>query len=98
MTAPFPERPPAPAANIVLALFMGVIAVVSCGVPFVPPLAVIAVPLAGVSVVLLARMVFRGMRWTLWRAVSALIALAIDGFALYLALGRHHLIDWLEGH
>jgi Na+-driven multidrug efflux pump len=59
---------------------------------------VLAVPLAAISLLVLARTIFRGVRWSKWSFISALVVLALDGFALYLALGHHHLIDWLEGH
>ena len=77
---------------------LGVAAVLSCGVPFIPPLVFVAVPLAGVALVLVARGVRRATQWSKWRACNTLVALALNSFALYLALGRHHLIDWLEGH
>jgi hypothetical protein len=76
MNHPDPPADQSPAAVFALAIFMGAIAVLACGVPFVPPLAIVAVPLAGVPLVLMAR----------------------DGFAFFLALGHHHLIDFLEGH
>ena len=96
---PSPDAPeePIPAAAVVLAAVLGVIAVLACGVPFVRPLVFVAVPLASGSFLLLVGVFFRGVRWTTGRAISALIALALDGFALFLALGHHHLIDWLEG-
>ena len=89
---------PLPMPVIALAIFMGAIAVLACGVPFVPPLVSVAIPLAGVSLFLMARVILRSAHWTRWRALSAAVALALNGFALYLALGHHHLIDWLEGH
>lgn len=73
-------------------------AVLACGIPFIPPLAIIAVPLAGGALVLTGRVIIRSTRWTSLRAASAALALALSGLALFLALGRHHLIDWLEGH
>lgn len=93
-----PPTPPAPAPFIALAMVLGIIAVLACGIPFVPPLVVVAVPLASASLLLLGRVMTCGTTWTMGRAMSAALALALTGFALYLALGRHHLIDWLEGH
>lgn len=99
VTKPTPENSgPSTAPTVALAITFGVIAVLSCGVPFVPPLVFIAVPLAGVSLFLIGRVTLRGTRWTKGRAISAALALALDGLALYLALGHHHLIDWFEGH
>ncbi len=76
---------------------LGVLAVLACGVPFVPPLVFVAVPLAGVGLALGARCVRRETHWSKGRVCNTVVALAFNGFALYLALGRHHLIDWLEG-
>jgi hypothetical protein len=50
------------------------------------------------GLLLLGRLAFRRPVWTKFRLACAAVALALNAFALYLALGRHHLIDWLEGH
>ncbi|MFM8471158.1 MAG: hypothetical protein ACKODH_14555 [Limisphaerales bacterium] len=93
------QKPPlCPFPILALAICLGVMAVLSCGVPFVPPLVFVAVPLAGAAHVLLGRVVLRRPTWTWFRAACAVGALALNALALYLALGRHHLIDWLEGH
>lgn len=83
---------------VALAIFMGVIAVLACGVPFVPPLVFVAAPLALISLALLIRILWRQTDRTLPRLVGAAVGLGLDLFALYLAVGHHHLIDWLEGH
>lgn len=92
---------PAPTAvrpSLAPSICLGGVAVLSCGVPFIPPLVFVAVPLAGVGLLLVARCVRRETRWSKGRVLTIVVALALNGFALYLALGRHHLIDWLEGH
>ena len=89
---------PSPAPTLTLAIALGSIAVLACGIPFVPPLAVVAVPLAAAALVMLARLIFRGTHWSPGCLTAAGVALALNGFALFLALGKHHLIDWLEGH
>jgi hypothetical protein len=84
--------------SLALPICLGVTAVLVCGIPFVPPLVFVAVPLAVISLVLVVRAMWRAEYRTKGRLVSAAIAVGIDLFALYLALGHHHLIDWLEGH
>ena len=93
-----PPASSSPLPVLALAICLGVMAVLACGIPFIPPLAVIAVPLAGASLVMLGRVAFRRPPWTGFRLACAVAALSLNAFALYLALGRHHLIDWLEGH
>jgi hypothetical protein len=86
------------AGTLSVAAFFGALAVLSCGIPFVPPLPIVAVPLAVVACVIAIRSLLKPATWTLWRVVSVVVSLLPAAFALYLALGRHHLIDWLEGH
>lgn len=89
-----PPTPVSPAPSIALTIVLDVVAVLACGIPFVPPLRV--VPLTRGSLFVLARVISRRPCWTRWRVFS--VALALAGFALDLAFGHHHLIDWLEGH
>lgn len=94
-----PDEPPvSPVPALNNAICLGVMAVLACGIPFIPPLAIIAVPLAGISLIMVCRVALRRPAWTPFRWACAVSALALNGLALYLALGRHHLIDWLEGH
>ena len=88
--SPPPPTPPSPGPSIALAVVLGVIAVLACGIPFVPPLAVVAVPLAGGSLIIMARVIRRGTRWSPGRAINAVVAVALAGFALFLDLGQHH--------
>ena len=86
------------AGALAVALVLGGLAVLSCGIPFVPPLVIVAVPLAAGALILAGRAALRRAPWTPWRVIGLLLAVAPALLAIYLACGRHHLIDWLEGH
>ena len=81
-----------------VSVVLGFVAVVLCGIPFVPPLVALVIPAVAGSL-------FAGL-WSLRhghaKSIQNLIAFgtaaALNLFALYLAFGGHHLIDWLEGH
>ena len=61
MNTSAPSPPPSsPVTSIALAMVLGNIAVLACGIPFVPPLAVVAVPLASASLFLLGRVLICG--------------------------------------
>lgn len=84
--------------SLALPICLGVPAVLACGIPFIPPLTFVAAPLAVISLALVVRALWQVEYRTKARFVGAAIAVGIDLFALSLALGDHHLIDWLEGH
>ncbi|HEV7406381.1 MAG TPA: hypothetical protein VGO11_25755 [Chthoniobacteraceae bacterium] len=90
--------PPSHTLALVLAILLGAIAVGLCGIPFIPPLVWPAIVFAGGSLYVVARDLLRRGPWSWGRALGSAVALALDALALYLALGHHHLIDWLEGH
>lgn len=75
--------------------FLGVVA---CGIPFVRPLVVVAIPFAAVAGAI-------GLGQFAWRRDFGQVALlrtaltiGLAGMAIYLALNDKHLIDWLEGN
>jgi hypothetical protein len=91
-------KTPPPTLALVVAILLGAIAVCVCASPFIPPLVLPAIAFSAGSLYVIARHLFRSGRWSWGRAIGTALALALDGLALYLALGRHHLIDRLEGH
>jgi hypothetical protein len=81
-----------------MAGMLGAAAVLACGIPFVPPLVFVALPLAGLGLAVVFRVASRARGWTTFHFACAFAAAALNLFAGYLAINRHHLLDWLEGH
>jgi hypothetical protein len=95
-SSPTPDASPLPWLG--MAGMLGAAAVLACGIPFVPPLVFVAVPLAGLGLGAVFRVASRARGWTTFHFACEFAATALNLFAVYLALGHHHLIDWLEGH
>ena len=81
-----------------VSVVLGFVAVVLCGIPFVPPLVALVIPSVAGSLLAGLWSLYHGHAKSIQSVIAFGTAAALNLFALYLALGGHHLIDWLEGH
>jgi hypothetical protein len=98
---PIPVKSPQPNAApsfafLASSIVLSILGLALCGIPFMPPVVVLVVPLVGISLLLLVGAFHRRAAISLPRLLAAGFATGINLFALYLALTGHHLIDWLE--
>lgn len=87
---------------LTLSAALGVIGVLSCGIPFVPPLGTVAIVL-GISGII-AGLVGMWLAWPRGGRIRVLfilfgmLLLALNGVAIRAGQLGKHLIDYLEGH
>lgn len=87
---------------VALSAGLGLIAIASCGIPFVPPASTLAIVfgamgcLAAVAAVVFAFL--RGRTAKITFVAIGGVLLMLNGFAIYLGRLGKHLIDYLEGH
>src|SRR5579872_321452 len=81
-----------PIISLLLALF----ALCACGIPAVPPITVIAAPLAGLSLATMIAWSVCHRCVMVWRIVALLLVLPGAILALYLSATQHHLLDLLQ--
>ena len=78
--------------NDLAPLVLAAVALGLCGIPSVPPLSVVVVPLAELSLIMLGRTMVRG-KWSLLRVIGFAAVVATASLALYHGLTHRHLID-----
>lgn len=81
---------------------LGVVGVLSCGIPFVPPAGKVAIALGviGAIAAITGTIVAwpRGGRTRMAFIVFGVLLLALNGVAIWVGTLGKHLIDYLEGH
>jgi len=79
-----------------VSIVSGVVALFVCSIPFVPPLTMVAIPSAFISIISLL-IWLRKRIGTISSRIAVLIGiLLLNAFSLYLACNDFHLIDWIE--